>query len=53
MNTVATSVRVSVLMPTFEHAGFIRRAVDSLLDQQFAAWEAAIVDDGSTDDPVG
>ena len=40
---------VAVLMPTFEHAHFIARALDSLLAQSHAQWELAIVDDGSTD----
>jgi len=41
---------VSVLMPTFKHAPFIHRAVESLLAQRFADWELVIVDDGSPDD---
>lgn len=40
---------VSVLMPTFEHAHFIARALDSLLAQRLTDWEAIIVDDGSRD----
>jgi hypothetical protein len=43
------TVRVSVLMPSFEQAHFIRRALDSLAAQSFAHWEAVIVDDGSLD----
>jgi glycosyltransferase involved in cell wall biosynthesis len=40
---------VAVLMPAYEHAHFIVRALDSLLAQSHAQWELAIVDDGSTD----
>src|SRR5215216_4375147 len=36
-------------MPTFEHAHFIARALDSLLAQSHTEWELAIVDDGSAD----
>jgi glycosyltransferase involved in cell wall biosynthesis len=43
------TVRVSVLMPSFEQAHFIRRALDSLAAQSFTHWEAVIVDDGSLD----
>jgi glycosyltransferase involved in cell wall biosynthesis len=41
---------VSVLMPTYGQAAFIRRALDSLLAQSLSNWEAVIVDDGSRDD---
>jgi hypothetical protein len=41
--------RVSVLMPTYGHAAFIRRAVASLLAQSVADWELIVVDDGSPD----
>ncbi len=41
---------VSVLMPTFNQAAFIRRALESLLAQSLDRWELVIVDDGSTDD---
>lgn len=42
--------RVSVLMPTYAHAAFIRRALDSLQRQRLADWELLIVDDGSPDE---
>jgi glycosyltransferase involved in cell wall biosynthesis len=45
----ATAPRVSVLIPTFEQAHFIRRALDSLIAQSLPDWEAVIVDDGSLD----
>jgi glycosyltransferase involved in cell wall biosynthesis len=50
MTTAPRSPRVSVLMPTFNQATFIRRAITSLLAQTFADWELLIVDDGSTDE---
>ena len=40
---------VSVVMPTFKQARFIRRAVDSLLAQSLEDWELRVVDDGSPD----
>lgn len=42
--------KVSVLMPTFRHAPFIRRALGSLRRQTFQDWELVIVDDGSPDE---
>ncbi len=41
---------VSVLMPTFDQAPFLPRAVDSLLAQDHGDWELVIVDDASPDD---
>lgn len=41
---------VSVLMPTFEHASFIRRAIDSLRGQTLTDWELIIIDDASPDE---
>jgi hypothetical protein len=41
---------VSVLMPTYEQAAFIGRALASLQAQTLARWELIIVDDGSQDD---
>jgi hypothetical protein len=40
---------VSVVMPTWGHAAFIRRALESLLSQSFEDWELVIVDDASPD----
>ena len=45
-----TLPRVSVLVPTFEQAAFLPRALDSLFAQTLADWEAIVIDDGSMDD---
>src|SRR3954454_23684123 len=44
------SAAVSVLIPTFGQAAFVRRALDSLVRQSFRDWEAHIVIDGVIDD---
>ena len=40
---------VTVVLPTYNRAGFLPGAFVSLADQTFTDWELVIVDDGSTD----
>lgn len=39
----------SIVLPTFNRADFVVRAIDSVLNQTFVEFELIIVDDGSTD----
>lgn len=41
---------VSIVIPTFNRARDLRRALQSAIDQSFAGWEAVVVDNHSTDD---
>lgn len=43
------AVRVSAIMPVYNVEGFVRRAVESILAQDFEALELICVDDGSRD----
>jgi hypothetical protein len=47
---LASTPRVSVIMPVFNGARTLDRALDSLLRQTFPRWELLAIDDASTDD---
>ena len=50
MNSKIETPRVTVIIPTYNRAGCLREAVDSVLAQNFRDFELIVVDDGSTDD---
>ncbi|MDP5149784.1 glycosyltransferase family 2 protein [Rheinheimera baltica] len=41
---------VSIIMPTFNRAAIMIRAINSVLEQWYPNWELLVCDDGSTDD---
>ena len=41
---------VSVIMPAYNGAEFIREAIESVLAQSCSDWELIVVDDGSSDE---
>jgi glycosyltransferase involved in cell wall biosynthesis len=41
---------VSIILPTYNRAGFLEEALASIQAQRLADWELIVVDDGSTDD---
>jgi glycosyltransferase involved in cell wall biosynthesis len=43
---------ISVLMTVYNREATVRQAVESIIAQQFIAWELIVVDDGSTDGTV-
>jgi glycosyltransferase involved in cell wall biosynthesis len=44
--------RITVHVPCYNYGRFLPDALDSLLQQSFAAWEAVVIDDASTDETV-
>ena len=48
MNETAAPL-VSVVIPTFNHASYLARALQSVLDQTYTNWEAIVIDNHSTD----
>ena len=49
MNTSSIPV-ISIVIPTYNHAKFISKALESVIDQTYKNWEAIIIDNNSTDD---
>lgn len=41
--------RFSIIVPLYNKAPYVRKALDSIVSQTFSDWECIIVDDGSTD----
>lgn len=48
MNDIVNPL-VSVVIPTYNHARYLGRALQSVLDQTYSNWEAIVIDNHSTD----
>ena len=49
MNDTLTTPLVSVVIPTYNHANYLGRAIKSVRDQSYANWEVIVIDNHSTD----
>lgn len=49
MQHISDNIQFSVLMPVYNQASFIRRAIASLMMQTYSGFELIIINDGSTD----
>ncbi|MES9970803.1 MAG: glycosyltransferase [Candidatus Thiodiazotropha sp.] len=41
---------ISIIIPCYNHASYIAKAIDSVIQQSFSDWELIIIDDCSSDD---
>lgn len=48
MNSISIP-HVSIIIPTFNHANFLAKALDSVMYQTYRNWEAIVIDNHSTD----
>lgn len=47
---MSSSPLFSIILPTYNRASLLKRAISSVLSQSFSDWELWVVDDGSTDE---
>ena len=46
------NIKVSVILPVFNEAKYIKATLDSIINQNFSDYEVIVIDDGSTDDTL-
>lgn len=46
------SIKISIIIPSFNRAKVIQETLDSVLGQSYPNWDCIIVDDGSTDETI-
>ena len=41
---------ISIIMPSYNHASYIRQSIESVINQEYSNWELLIIDNYSTDE---
>jgi len=49
---VNTAAKISIIIPNYNHSGFLKQRIDSVLNQTYQDFEVIILDDCSTDNSV-
>ncbi len=47
---VKQQILISIILPTFNHAKFLKKAIESVINQTYINWELIIIDNNSTDE---
>lgn len=47
-----TEIKISVIVPAYNVAGYIEKCLNTLLEQSFSSFQIILVDDGSTDETL-
>ena len=51
-NSITNSIRISIIIANYNNEEWIRRCIDSIIEQSYKDWELIIVDDLSSDNSV-
>ncbi len=47
---IKQQILISIILPTFNHAKFLKKAIESVINQSYINWELIIIDNNSTDE---
>ena len=47
---IKQQILISIILPTFNHAKFLKKAIESVINQSYINWELIVIDNNSTDE---